>query len=902
MAKFVPALGDISGKIGNLVFARNCYGPLIRRRAVPVQARTPARATARGRMSAASSLYRQQIYPGGFGPAWIAFAANFPYRGAIGSPSALYLTGHSFSVGINTNRFLLDQAPILEPPDDWGSSIPDPSQTPYALEVVCISGTTLLVRMLPAPFDLADCGYIIRATSVLPGGIANPPDAAFRVIKVSPPGSNPTNSIAVGVLPKAIAVNNATNRIYVCNYTDNTVTAIVGTTRATSTIAVGAGPVAVACNRITNRIYVANFNSQLVTEIDGATGAAVGILVGNGPCALAVNETLNEICVANQTDNTVTRINGSTHAMTTVAVGTKPVALAVNPVTWKIYCANETSNDITVISGLTGATTTVAVGNAPGAIAVNTVTNKIYVACKTTNNVYIIDGVTLATTPVAVGTTPVALAVNQATNKVYCVNQGSNDVTVIDPLGVAPVTIAVGTLPSAIACNPTTNKYYVTNQTDGTVSIIDGVTHATTLVTVAAAPVAIASNPSSNHIYAVNSGANTVTDISAGLPAPVFPDTLDITTEYLAEFGAIPTPGQQFWVQLNILRLKSLAGAETGYMMLPVQTKGYPLIPLPSPIPVGTAPVALAVDEALNRVYVANSGSSNFTIILCDTNHTVSYVLASNPSGAASIRNGGKASFGCAVAENFSIFNPANGGISAVASGLVNPTKVIANPTTKLFYYVLGVADIAEVNADTLAYASLATHNVPNDVAVNPVTNIVYATIPTGKYLDWFNRALVTAGEVNLPHTPSAVAVNSVTNKIYVAYSDHSSISEIDGVTLAITAIAVTGRGTSFAINTVTNKIYVCCTLANKVAEVLGVLHTVSYITVPTSPVAICLNDSTDKIYTANSPANSVSEIDGTTHVVTPHAAGTTPIAIGVNRVTGSVYCVNSGSNDVTVI
>src|SRR5262249_35925011 len=80
-------------------------------------------------------------------------------------------------------------------------------------------------------------------------------------------------TIPVGLDPSAIAVDTATNKIYVVNQISNDVTVIDGATNATSTIPVGFNPYAIAVNAATNKIYVANIGDGIVTVIDGATKA-----------------------------------------------------------------------------------------------------------------------------------------------------------------------------------------------------------------------------------------------------------------------------------------------------------------------------------------------------------------------------------------------------------------------------------------------------------------------------------------------------------------------------------------------------------------------------------------------------------------------------------------------------
>ncbi len=118
---------------------------------------------------------------------------------------------------------------------------------------------------------------------------------------------------------------------------------------ATAAISAGTNPMAVAVNPATNKVYVANGGSNDVTVIDGATNATTTVTAGTGPQAVAVNPATNKVYVANYASNNVTVIDGATNATTTVAAGTHPRAVAVNPATNQIYVANFVSSNVTVI-------------------------------------------------------------------------------------------------------------------------------------------------------------------------------------------------------------------------------------------------------------------------------------------------------------------------------------------------------------------------------------------------------------------------------------------------------------------------------------------------------------------------------------------------------------------------
>lgn len=136
--------------------------------------------------------------------------------------------------------------------------------------------------------------------------------------------TNATTTVPCGIYPTGIAINTVTNKIYVVNIGSAsapmiTVTVIDGVTNRTTTIPIGPTPMtdylpawpAIAVNSATNKIYVTNFYSDNVTVIDGVTNATDTIPVGNRPRAIAVNSATNKIYVANEGDNSVTIIDGN---------------------------------------------------------------------------------------------------------------------------------------------------------------------------------------------------------------------------------------------------------------------------------------------------------------------------------------------------------------------------------------------------------------------------------------------------------------------------------------------------------------------------------------------------------------------------------------------------------------
>ena len=338
-------------------------------------------------------------------------------------------------------------------------------------------------------------------------------------------------TVPTGFSPVAVAINSATNKMFVANQDSNSVTVIDGLSNATATVAVGSSPVAVAVNPVTNMIYVANAGGNAaVTVVDGATYSAMPIVTGQtSPVAIAVNSVTNRVYVANQMSNTVSVIDGSTNSvLATLAVGSHPHALAINVTTNKAYVANMSDGSVTVISWDPNkqafVTSTVPTnGYGPEAVTLNPVTNRVYVA-NLGDGVSVIDGnrdSLMANISLASGATPCAIAANPATNKIYVSDFGNGTVSVIDGSNNGVTQVAVGGAPGPLTVAAITNKIFVASFF-GSVIMLDGNTDSVAgSLQVGYYPNALAINPFSNTIYVVNQESYTVSVVAGASAAPL---------------------------------------------------------------------------------------------------------------------------------------------------------------------------------------------------------------------------------------------------------------------------------------------------------------------------------------------------------------------------------------------
>jgi YVTN family beta-propeller protein len=446
-------------------------------------------------------------------------------------------------------------------------------------------------------------------------------------------------TVPIGAGASFVNVNSATNKIYVANFTDGTVTVVNGATNTTSTVTVGTHDEFLAINQVTNKIYVNNRRDGTVSVINGATDHVSKTISGfDFPIGSDVNPITNKIYVANSgngLDNTVGIIDGSSDTLiNTITVGLVPIGVAVNPVTNKIYVFNQcgNSNDctdhgtVTVIDGATNHTTSVDVGWNPGVVLVNTLTNKIYVLNLCGNNagsadclanrtpnqgtVTVIDGATNATQSVNVGNVPGALALDMISNEAFITNQADNTVTIINGATLATTTVAVGNAPADAEVDPNTYKIYISNSGDNTITMIDGNTHHTSTLGVGSGPAPGIVNTVTDRYYVINTNDNTLSVIGGGNASavqfiPVTPCRLVDTRPSQGGNGPI-TGGSSESFKLPGLGGCNIPTTATAYSLnvtvVPSSTLGYLTI-----WPTGAAQPVVSTMNSLDGRFKANA-------------------------------------------------------------------------------------------------------------------------------------------------------------------------------------------------------------------------------------------------------------------------------------------------------
>jgi YVTN family beta-propeller protein len=621
--------------------------------------------------------------------------------------------------------------------------------------------------------------------------------------------AKPTTVTAGGSLVDA-AVDQATDTIYVVDNSGNTMSVINGRTCNASvtsgcgakpaTVTVGDGPDGVAVDQATDTIYVANVDDNTVSVINGKTCNAEvtsgcgqtppTVAVGVQPVVPAVDEATDTVYVPNSNpdgDGSVSVINGAIcnadvtsgcgQTPPTVSVGPFPDAAAVDETTNTVYevAHGDSLGAVYVINGATcdGAVTTgcgqqppkVTVGSVPGDVIVDPASHQVFVANEEDSTVSVIDATACNATDSSGCKKPVPamatgfdngyLDVDIATDTVYVANQDENNVSVLDGAacsathagGCRPAspTTATGNAPVGIAVNTATHTVYVGDRDDQKLSVIDADTCSAATQThcmrawptiATAAPVqAVAVNEKTDTVYTADS-------------EPQFADD-----------------GSTSSFQGNTVSV--IDGSHCNAAV--VSGCGKPA----TSVTIGDGPAVLTVDSTTNTVYVANFNSGNVALIDGRTcNGSVTSGCASKP---VTVKVGPHPD-GIAVDEVTHTVYVADAGDNRVS--VINAATCNARVHT-------GCARPP---------ASLAVGAAPLGVGIDTATNTVYVANYMGSTISVINGATCDAATSSGCHqTPPTmatggrpergVAVDQATGAVFVDSVVDSAVDVFRGVT-----------------------------------------------------------------------------------------------------------------------
>ncbi|HWP96129.1 MAG TPA: stalk domain-containing protein [Syntrophomonadaceae bacterium] len=329
----------------------------------------------------------------------------------------------------------------------------------------------------------------------------------------------------------------------------------------------------------------------------------------------------------------------------------------------------------------------------------------------------------------------------------------------------------------------------------------------------------------------------------------------------------------------------------------------------------GHYPIALAVNQNTNTIYVANKGSLDVTVMDGATDTVKATVPAGTYPRCIAVNPDAKKTYITNQQDKtVTVINGASNNVITTLPSGTYPVDLAVNRSTDKVYVANNSSKnvtVIDGAADNIA-GTVAAGNSPYDVAVNQNTNRIYTVNYYDKSISVIDGSSDTVTATVTSDTgPYAVALNPnpTINKIYVAnlkdflHGETGTVTVIDGATNATSSITVGKKPCAITINLSTNNVYVANLFDDTVTVIDGTTDTViATVAVGDGPLAMGIDQTTNKIYVANCGDNTVTIIDGVTNSTNTVAAGDYPCAVAVNEVTHKAYIANQYSDDITVI
>lgn len=251
-----------------------------------------------------------------------------------------------------------------------------------------------------------------------------------------------------------------------------------------ATISLGGQPKGIAVNPATNQIYVALFDASRVVRVDGASNAIVGSHDTGGfhPNQIAFNSAVQRLFVTQRDSNDVSAMDPDTlNVIAKYPVGEQPWGIAADPVSGAVYVANWGSSSISVLSGADGARlNTLRVPfvapptvDHPALATYDAGLRRLYVLGWDTGNLYVVDADALTFQPFSIGFSALGVAVESDTHRVFMSKREDGSYRIADGAVADPNTMWASTgnsLPGklySIAVNPNTRHVFIVASYNG---------------------------------------------------------------------------------------------------------------------------------------------------------------------------------------------------------------------------------------------------------------------------------------------------------------------------------------------------------------------------------------------------------------------------------------------------
>jgi DNA-binding beta-propeller fold protein YncE len=687
----------------------------------------------------------------------------------------------------------------------------------------------------------------------------------------SPPPVIPVPTVAAGDGPNGVATDDATHTIYVANggtaAPGSTVSVIndrhcrsrdiSGCGQTPATLTVGSVPIGVAVNQATQTLYVTNGIDNTVSVVNTATCSALhpggcasqhppAFPVGTFPVQALVDASTDTLYVANGGGNTVSVIDGGTcnshtvagcTAVATVTVGDGPDYLLGDPATQTLYVLNAGTdtpgNTVSLISTATcnahttagcAVLATATVGLGPFGGAFDPANHTVYTANAEDNTVSLIDSRTCnarhtagCTKPVPSfngGNGPTTVTADRAVHTFYVDNTDDDTLAALNTRtcnstrqsGCRPIppTVQAGAGPGFSILDQGTGTVYASNVDDGTMSVVNprtcraGATTGCRVLVAATAvgafPTNITPDPAVHTAYVSNDGGSTISMINTSKcrarhlegcgatwrAAAVVAGPNDIKldrpthTVYVASSGPGDgtTRGAVTVLNDTTCNATSTGGCAPAFTIRPA-------LPL--------NPVYLAVDDAKHTVYVL---AENFDATATNEKN---YLLLFNQSTCNAQRTSG-------CRQPLVKIPLGNIGGGYLLLDQATDSLYLSNPFAPGTGHTVSVFSTATCNITDQAgcgrpAATILAGSTPYGIALGQASKTLYVANLTGVEghgtLSMINAATCNADHpagctrtwpvAVTPHGPIELAVDQRTGTVIVSDFSDSTVAVIDG-------------------------------------------------------------------------------------------------------------------------
>jgi len=199
-------------------------------------------------------------------------------------------------------------------------------------------------------------------------------------------------------------------------------------------------PQGITVDSESNRIYVSNVGDNTITVIDGETQKPITkVIVNNSPQTIGFQPVTKKLYGVSPVDDTVFVVDTTkdSYPLKIIPVGKQPRSLAFNTITNRIYISNATDSSITVIDGTSDkivSTISLQAGGFPSVLSVNTELNKVYSTAYGSDSISVINAETnTVEKEIKVGQNPIWVRYIAGLNRIFVTVEGEKKVVVIDP-------------------------------------------------------------------------------------------------------------------------------------------------------------------------------------------------------------------------------------------------------------------------------------------------------------------------------------------------------------------------------------------------------------------------------------------------------------------------------------